>query len=58
MGVNSLVLGVLAVTLPEWLVDLLVILFAVIVFMAGAFLVLDAWGLRNAARLMEAGSFV
>ncbi|WP_236707428.1 DUF308 domain-containing protein [Methanoculleus thermophilus] len=55
---NSLVLGVLAVTLPEWLVDLLVILFAVIVFMAGAFLVLDAWGLRNAARLMEAGSFV
>ncbi|HOI12255.1 MAG TPA: DUF308 domain-containing protein [Methanoculleus sp.] len=57
LGVSSLVLGVLAVTLPEGLVDLLVFLLAGIVFMAGAFLILDAWGLRNAARLMEEGGF-
>ncbi|WP_292366838.1 MULTISPECIES: HdeD family acid-resistance protein [unclassified Methanoculleus] len=57
LGVSSLVLGILAVTLPEGLVDLLVFLLAGIVLMAGAFLVLDAWGLRNAARLMEAGGF-
>jgi len=58
LGVSSLVLGVLAVTLPEGLVDLLVFLLAGIVLMAGVFLILDAWGLRNAARLMEAGGFV
>ncbi len=58
LGVSSLVLGILAVTLPEGLVDLLVILLAGIVLMAGAFMVLDAYGLRNAARLMEEGGFV
>ncbi|WP_292519454.1 HdeD family acid-resistance protein [Methanoculleus sp.] len=58
MGVNSLVLGVLAVTLPEGLVDLLVFLLAGTMLMAGVFLILDAWGLRNAARLMEEGGFV
>lgn len=57
LGVSSLVLGILAVTLPEELVDLLVILLAGIVLMAGAFLVLDAYGLRNAARLMEEEGF-
>ncbi|KLK88065.1 hypothetical protein SZ63_03070 [Methanoculleus sediminis] len=57
LGVSSLVLGVLAVTLPEGLVDLLVFLLAGIVLMAGAFLVLDAYGLRNAARLMEEEGF-
>jgi uncharacterized membrane protein HdeD (DUF308 family) len=54
LGVSSLVLGVLAVTLTGWLVDLLVFLFAGLVLMAGAFTLLDAWGLRNAARLMAA----
>lgn len=58
LGVSSLVLGVLAVTLPEGLVDLLVFLLAGIVLMAGAFMVLDAYGLKNAARLMEEGGFV
>ncbi len=57
LGASSLVLGVLAVTLPEGLVDLLVFLLAGIVLMAGAFMVLDAYGLRNAARLMEEGGF-
>jgi len=58
LGLSSLVLGILAVTLPEGLVDLLVFLLAGIVLMTGAFLVLDGWGLRNAARLMEEGGFV
>ncbi|ABN57674.1 MULTISPECIES: DUF308 domain-containing protein [Methanoculleus] len=57
LGLSSLVLGILAVTLPEELVDLLVILLAGIVLMAGAFMILDAYGLRNAARLMEEGGF-
>ena len=57
LGVSSLVLGVLAVILPEGLVDLLVFLLAGIVLMAGAFLVLDAYGMRNASRLMEEGGF-
>ncbi|MDD3069961.1 MAG: hypothetical protein PHX88_02040 [Methanoculleus horonobensis] len=57
LGVSSLVLGVLAVILPEGLVDLLVFLLAGIVLMAGAFLVLDAYGMRNASRLMEEGDF-
>ena len=30
-------------------------LLAGLTLMAGAFTLLDAWGLRNAARLMEAG---
>ncbi len=58
LGVSSLALGILAVTLPEGLVDLLILLLAGIVLMAGAFMVLDAYGLRNAARLMEEGGFV
>ncbi len=57
LGVSSLALGILAVTLPEGLVDLLLLLLAGIVLMAGAFMVLDAYGLRNAARLMEEGDF-
>ena len=57
LGISSLALGVLAVTLPEGLVDLLICLLVGIVLIAGAFLVLDAWGLRNAARLMEEGGF-
>ncbi|MCM2466229.1 HdeD family acid-resistance protein [Methanoculleus oceani] len=55
LGVSSLVLGILAITLPEELVELLIFLLAGIVLMAGVFTVLDAYGLRNAARLMEAG---
>ncbi|MDV2482784.1 hypothetical protein F8E02_12430 [Methanoculleus sp. Wushi-C6] len=55
LGVSSLALGVLAVTLPEELVELLLSLLAGIVLMSGGFLVLDAYGLRNAARLMGAG---
>ena len=54
LGVSSLVLGILAITLPEELVELLIFLLAGLVLMAGAFTVLDAYGLRNAARLMEA----
>jgi uncharacterized membrane protein HdeD (DUF308 family) len=53
LGVSSLVLGILAITLPEELVELLIFLLAGLVLMAGAFTVLDAYGLRNAARLME-----
>jgi uncharacterized membrane protein HdeD (DUF308 family) len=55
LGVSSLVLGILAVTLPAELVELLLALLAGLVLMAGAFMLLDAWGLRNAARLMAAG---
>ncbi len=55
LGVSSLVLGILAVTLPGDLVRLLVLLLAGIVLMAGVFMVMDAYGLRNAARLMEEG---
>ncbi|WP_292392591.1 HdeD family acid-resistance protein [Methanoculleus sp. UBA303] len=55
LGVSSLVLGILAITLPGGLVRLLIFLLAGIVLMAGAFMVLDAYGLRNAARLMEVG---
>lgn len=54
LGAGSLALGVLAITLPVGLIDLLLILLAGLVLMAGAFTLLDAWGLRNAARLMEA----
>jgi len=55
LGVSSLALGVLAGTLPGELVGLLVFLLAGIVLMAGVLMILDAYGLRNAARLMEAG---
>ncbi|WP_054848468.1 hypothetical protein [Methanoculleus chikugoensis] len=55
LGVSSLVLGILAITLPGGLVRLLIFLLAGIVLMAGAFMVLDGYGLRNAARLMEEG---
>ena len=57
LGVSSLVLGILAITLPGGLVRLLILLLAAIVLMAGAFMFLDAYGLRNAARLMEEGDF-
>ena len=53
LGVSSLALGVLAVTLPAGLIRFLILLLAGIVIMAGIFMVLDAYGLRNAARLME-----
>jgi uncharacterized membrane protein HdeD (DUF308 family) len=55
LGVSSLVLGILAITLPDELVELLIFLLAGLVLMAGAFTVLDAYGLRNAAHLMEEG---
>ena len=55
LGVSSLVLGILAIILPGGLVRLLIFLLAGVVLMAGAFMVLDAYGLRNAARLMEVG---
>jgi len=44
-----------AITLPRGLVEILLTLLAGLTLMAGAFTLLDAWGLRNAARLMEAG---
>jgi len=52
LGVSSLTLGLLAITLPG---ELIVILLAVLILMAAAFTLLDAWGLRNVARLMKAG---
>ncbi len=55
LGMSSLALGVLAITLPRGLVEILLTLLAGLTLMAGAFTLLDAWGLRNAARLMEAG---
>ena len=55
LGVSSLALGVLAITLPRELVGILLTLLAGLTLMAGAFTLLDAWGLRNAARLMKAG---
>lgn len=55
LGVSSLALGFLAIILPDGLVELLLSLLAGLVLMAGAFTLLDAWGLRNAVRLMEAG---
>lgn len=54
LGVGSLALGVLAITLPAELVEILLALLAGLVLMAGTFTLLDAWGLRNAARLMAA----
>ncbi|MCT8337337.1 hypothetical protein FKB36_07475 [Methanoculleus sp. Afa-1] len=55
LGVSSLALGLLAITLPDELVEILLALLAGLVLMAAAFTLLDAWGLRNVARLMEAG---
>ena len=58
LGMSSLVLGILAITLPRELVVILLALLAGLILMAAAFTLLDAWGLRNAARLMEAsGAF-
>jgi len=56
LGVSSLALGILAITLPAELVEILLALLAGLVLMAGAFTLLDSWGLRNAARLMAAGA--
>lgn len=55
LGLSSLALGILVITLPDELVEILLALLAGLVLMAGAFTLLDAWGLRNAARLMEEG---
>lgn len=55
LGLSSLALGILVITLPDELVEILLALLAGLVLMAGAFTLLDAWGLRNVARLMEGG---
>lgn len=55
LGLSSLALGILAIVLPDELVEILLALLAGLVLVAGAFTLLDAWGLRNAARLMEEG---
>lgn len=52
LGVASLLLGYWAFANPEGLVSLMVLLLAAITLMAGAFLVLDGYGMQNAAKLI------
>jgi len=53
LGVASLALGYWAFFDPEALLNILIMLLAVIILMAGAFLLLDGYGMQNAAGLME-----
>ena len=53
LGIASLALGYWAFFEPEALLNILIMLLAVIILMAGAFLLLDGYGMQNAAGLME-----
>ena len=53
LGIASLALGYWAFFEPEALLNILIMLLAVIILIAGAFLVLDGYGMQNAAGLIE-----
>ncbi len=53
LGVASLVLGYLAFVDPVGLVRFLVFVLGIVMLLAGGFLVVDGYGLRNAAKLIE-----
>jgi uncharacterized membrane protein HdeD (DUF308 family) len=54
LGVASLLFGYWAFVEPERLVRVLVLLLGAIALLAGAFLLIDGYGMRNAAGLIEA----
>lgn len=54
MGIGSLVLGVLAFVNPVDLLKLLILLLAVLSLLGAVLSLIDGFGLRNAAKLMEA----
>lgn len=53
MGLGSLILGIYAISAPAFLIEILETLLAVLVFLIGALLVTDGYGLLNAERLMK-----
>ena len=53
LGIASLFLGYWAFFEPEALIGILIVLLAVIILMVGAFLLLDGYGMQNAAGLIE-----
>jgi uncharacterized membrane protein HdeD (DUF308 family) len=55
MGIVSLLLGWFALKNPIGLLDLLVMVLALLALLAGAFLVMDGYGMQNAARLIAEG---
>ncbi|MCE5299117.1 MAG: DUF308 domain-containing protein [Methanoregulaceae archaeon] len=54
MGIGSFVLGVLAFVNPAGLLKLLILLLAVLTLLGAVLSLIDGFGLRNAAKLMEA----
>ncbi len=54
LGIASLFLGYLVFVDPAGLLKILVLVLGVVFAIAGGFLVVDGWGMRNAARLIEA----
>ncbi|MDD1706176.1 MAG: DUF308 domain-containing protein [Methanoregulaceae archaeon] len=54
MGIGSLVLGILAFVNPLNLLELLIFLLAVLTLLGAVLSLIDGFGLRNAAKLMEA----
>ncbi len=55
LGFSSLVMGWLAFTEPVELLEVLVLVLSIIVLGAGVLLLLDGYGMRNAARLLSRG---
>lgn len=53
LGLASLVLGCLAFVDPEGQVRFLVFVFGIVLLLAGGFLAIDGYDMRNAARLIE-----
>ncbi len=53
LGIVSLLFGYWAFVEPARLVKILVLVLGVIVLLAGVFLVIDGYGMRNAAGLIE-----
>ena len=53
MGLGSLILGIYAFSAPEFLIEILEGLLAVLVFLIGALFLADGYGLLNAERLMK-----
>ena len=54
LGIASLFQGYLVFVDPAGLLKILVLVLGVIFVLAGGFLVVDGWGMWNAARLIEA----
>lgn len=53
LGTGSLIFGVLAVIVPDFLLEILIGILAVIVGIIGLGLLLDGYGMRNAEHLMQ-----